>query len=200
MNTSTFLLWAHPRKDSLTAAAAALIKEDITRDGGHVTELDLYRSGFNPVLSIEDEPDWSDLDKAYSREVSERFGQLNDHSHAVVIFPLWWYSMPAVLKGYIDRVWNYGLAYGKDRRLPFDRIRWIAFAGADERSFVNDGLDNAISLHLNTGIASYCGVADSKSRILFNTLSERVEDPEKHLAGLLQEAREFARPTPTMNS
>lgn len=193
MNTSTFLVWAHPRQDSLTAAAARLIKEDITSDGGRVTELDLYRSGFNPVLNTDDEPDWNDLDNVYSSEVRKRFSQLNGHTHAVVVFPLWWYSMPAMLKGYIDRVWNYGLAYGGHRRLPFDHIRWVAFAGADAETYRKLGLDNAISLHLNTGIANYCGIADSKSHILFNTLSDGIEDPEKHTAGLLQEARAFGR-------
>lgn len=44
-----------------------------------------------------------------------------------------------MLKGYIDRVWNNGLAYGDGHKLPFNKVRWVALVGGDKESFVQMG-------------------------------------------------------------
>ncbi|MGC6744074.1 NAD(P)H oxidoreductase [Escherichia coli] len=105
-----------------------------------VTELDLYRRNFNPVMTPEDEPDWKNMDKRYSPEVHQLYSELLEHDTLVVVFPLWWYSFPAMLKGYIDRVWNNGLAYGDGHKLPFNKVRWVALVGGDKRIICPDGL------------------------------------------------------------
>ncbi|BEA58095.1 hypothetical protein VEE10_13570 [Escherichia coli] len=104
-----------------------------------MTELDLYRRNFNPVMTLEDEPDWKNMDKRYSPEVHQLYSELLEHDTLVVVFPLWWYSFPAMLKGYIDRVWNNGLAYGDGQKLPFNKVRWVALVGGDKESFVQMG-------------------------------------------------------------
>jgi len=56
------VVWAHPRADSLTASVVDEIVAELRAQGADVDELDLYRSGFDPVLGPSDEPDWGDLD------------------------------------------------------------------------------------------------------------------------------------------
>lgn len=129
----------HPRHDSLTAHIADAIHQRAMERKIQVTELDLYRRNFNPVMTLEDEPDWKNMDKRYSPEVHQLYSELLEHDTLVVVFPLWWYSFPAMLKGYIDRVWNNGLAYGDGQKLPFNKVRWVALVGGDKESFVQMG-------------------------------------------------------------
>ena len=125
-----YLVWAHPRHDSLTAHIADAIHQRAMERKIQVTELDLYRRNFNPVMTSEDEPDWKNMDKRYSPEVHQLYSELLEHDTLVVVFPLWWYSFPAMLKGYIDRVWNNGLGnVEKIELLPYHELgkhKWVA--------------------------------------------------------------------------
>lgn len=71
----------------------------------------------HPFLFPEDEPDWENPDKQYSEAITREQQRITEHDALICSFPVWWYSMPAILKGDIDRVWNYGFAYGP-RTLP----------------------------------------------------------------------------------
>lgn len=93
-----YLVWAHPRHDSLTAHIADAIHQRAMERKIQVTELDLYRRNFNPVMTLEDEPDWKNMDKRYSPEVHQLYSELLEHDTLVVVFPLWWYSFPAMLR------------------------------------------------------------------------------------------------------
>src|SRR5262245_25649813 len=111
----TLLVVTHPRKDSLTGNAAALFAARIG-EGGHQVELaDLMAENFDPILREADEPDWDDLDKRYSPAVQNEMQRIERNDATVMVFPVWWWSMPALLKGWIDRVWNNGWAYGGGR-------------------------------------------------------------------------------------
>lgn len=184
------LIWAHPRSDSLTATVAEAVKDELVMHGWSVAELDLYRAGFNPVLTSIDEPDWSTLDNTYSDEVMKLAAELTDKDAAFIVFPVWWFSSPAILKGYIDRVWNYGIFYGGDRRLPFDSVRWIALAGTTEEAYAEYDLDKSVANLFNIGIAKFCGAEDSKVTILYDTLGEKAKDPSSHNAQLIERARQ----------
>lgn len=152
----------HPRHDSLTAHIADAIHQRAMERKIQVTELDLYRRNFNPVMTLEDEPDWKNMDKRYSPEVHQLYSELLEHDTLVVVFPLWWYSFPAMLKGYIDRVWNNGLAYGDGQKLPFNKVRWVALVGGDKESFVQMGWEKNISDYL-INMCSYLGIEEPMS-------------------------------------
>lgn len=164
-----YLVWAHPRHDSLTAHIADAIHQRAMGRKIQVTELDLYRRNFNPVMTPEDEPDWKNMDKRYSPEVHQLYSELLEHDTLVVVFPLWWYSFPAMLKGYIDRVWNNGLAYGDGHKLPFNKVRWVALVGGDKESFVQMGWEKNISDYLKN-MCSYLGIEDADVTFLCNTV------------------------------
>lgn len=129
------IIWAHPRENSLTSQVVTALKAAAAEKEINVRELDLYRAGFDPVLREEDEPDFSNSDKPYSEQVYQLFDQMAGSDMAFVVFPVWWYSMPAILKGYVDRVWNYGLTYGNGKQLPYSSIRWIALVGGAQGKF-----------------------------------------------------------------
>ncbi len=95
-------LWvlAHPRPDSLNAHLAGTGVRELRRLGWRVDLSDLYRSGWDPVLT----------DEGGARVRAEQT-RLLSADLLVVQFPLWWYGMPAILKGWFDRVFESGFAY-----------------------------------------------------------------------------------------
>lgn len=185
------IITAHPRTDSLTANMTKAFTEGLNKSDHDYEIADLYAEKFNPLIFSEDEPDWDNSNKVYSRKVTEEMERIEAHDALVFIFPVWWYSLPALMKGYIDRVWNYGFAYGP-RKLPVEKIRWIALAGFTEEKFKKRDYDRMMEHYLNVGLAGYCGVKDSKVYFMYNSIGEFEENvkekKEKHFKGLLDKA------------
>lgn len=184
------VVWAHPRQDSLAAGVVADVRQVIEQHRLDADVLDLYRLGFDPVLSQADEPDWEDLDKVYDPETMELIGRTENADAIVFVFPVWWYSFPAVMKGYIDRVWNYGRFYGDGRRIGIDSVLWIGLAGDTQHAFRKRNYDRMMEHYLNVGIAGYCGFSDSRVELLFDTFGDHVDDAEAHTVALREQAGE----------
>lgn len=104
------LIHCHPRSDSLSAALARAAREALQGAGHEVEFRDLHAEGFRPEMTAEEH--------ARYREVPANLDGLEDHAAAlrraealVLVYPTWWYGMPAMLKGWFDRVWAVGLAF-----------------------------------------------------------------------------------------
>lgn len=95
-------LWvlAHPQQSSLNARLRDVGVEDLRRREWQVSESDLYSDGWDPVLVDEGGCD-----------VEAEQAKVRDADLLVLQFPLWWYGMPAMLKGWVDRVFESGFAY-----------------------------------------------------------------------------------------
>ncbi len=120
------LVTAHPEPTSVTRQLAAISAQTLTEQGHQVMTSDLYAMGWKAVYDAGDFPDrkhyqrLSYIDEsahAYSTgqqtpDVTEEQRKLAEADAVILHFPLWWFSMPAIMKGWIDRVWAYGLAYG----------------------------------------------------------------------------------------
>ena len=161
---------SHPRKDSLTFKVADRFVQGLA-DAGHDYEiLDLHGIGFDPILKGVDEPDLTVAEQSFSPEVEMEIRRMKEHDALAFIFPLWWWNLPAMLKGYIDRVWNNGFAYGSNY-LHHQHILWIGLAGVSKEQLKKRNYDEMITHLLNVGIADYCGVSNSKVEFLVETLS-----------------------------
>lgn len=182
----TLLVVAHPRADSLTAQAAERFAETLRRNGHEIERADLGAEKFDPVLREDDEPDWDNPDKSYSSAVRSEMARIERNDAVVMVFPIWWWSMPALLKGWIDRVWNLGWAYGP-RKIPSRRVWMIGIAGGDFASFRKRGYDKAIEIQLKVGILDYCGVAEPRLEILYGAL-----EGEPEVAALLADIDRIA--------
>jgi NAD(P)H dehydrogenase (quinone) len=163
----TLLVIAHPRPNALTHAYAHTFAEAA---GGHSFEVaDLYAEGFDPSLPPEDEPDWN-APKTFSPAVQAEMARIERNEATVMVYPVWWWSMPALLKGWIDRVWNRGWAYGGGARFPQRRVWCIGLAGGDAASFAKRGYDRAMQVQIEVGILQYCGVAEARHEVIYGTL------------------------------
>jgi putative NADPH-quinone reductase len=166
----TLLVLAHPRPDSLTSQVADHLHTRLKETGGTVDMLDLYAEDFDPRLSPVDEPDWENREKRYSPEVHAHMDRITAADDILVVFPVWWFAPPAVVKGWIDRVWNYGFAYGRSRpRLAGKRMLWLGLAGGAASHYAQDGLNTAMDVQLRVGVSEFCGIADSSVHLLHDT-------------------------------
>ncbi|GAA3574414.1 hypothetical protein GCM10022419_064440 [Nonomuraea rosea] len=167
------LVVAHPRGDSLTAAVARRARSRLQAAGLTVDTLDLYAAAFDPRMTPADEPDWGDPGKTYSAEVREHMRRIDAAEVIAVVFPVWWYGLPAILKGWIDRVWNYGFAYGQGKaRLGGKRLLWLGLAGESRESYTEHGLDEMLERQLRIGISAFCGIEDVGVRFLYGCLPQ----------------------------
>jgi NAD(P)H dehydrogenase (quinone) len=114
------VIYAHPIEESFSAAIHRTVIETLARSGHEVRDLDLYACGFDPRLSRQEllahyTPGLNEVG------VKDHVENLRWADALVFLFPTWWYGMPAILKGYLDRVWLPGVAF----HLPADggRIR-----------------------------------------------------------------------------
>ncbi|WP_246023308.1 NAD(P)H oxidoreductase [Nocardia yunnanensis] len=158
---------AHHRSDSLTAHLARRAAARLEHAGYRIDLLDLHAEGFDPRMTVADQPDWGHREKTYSPEVHEHMDRILAADLVVVVFPVYWASTPALLKGWIDRVWNYGFAYGRSTpRLAGKRMLWLGLAGAAADDPLIPFMQQTLEGQLNMGIAYYCGFSHSAVGLL----------------------------------
>ncbi|MEG3627600.1 NAD(P)H oxidoreductase [Streptomyces poriticola] len=199
---------AHHRTDSLTAHTARRAAARLEAAGYHIDLLDLHAEGFDPRMNVADQPDWGNREKAYSEETHAHMRRILDADVVVAVFPVYWQNVPAILKGWIDRVWNYGFAYGRSKpRLAGKRMLWLGLAGATAEDPVAEGMRSVLENTLSEGIAYYCGFSLSTVGLLLDAEErpQRIDaegnllvgdaiagaEREAHYADLDRRAREF---------
>lgn len=121
---------AHPEPTSFTVALKDRAVDTLVGAGHAVTVSDLYAEGFNPVAGRHDFVTVADRQRFHYQseqaEAAARNGFADDVRREqervsqadafVFTFPIWWGGVPAILKGWFDRVLAYGFAYEDGRR------------------------------------------------------------------------------------
>jgi NAD(P)H dehydrogenase (quinone) len=101
---------AHPAAESFTMALTRTYTAELEQLGHSQQTYDLYRMGFNPVLAAQELLPIT-TDRPASPDVMKAQNDIRAAAAVTLIYPLWWLSMPAMMKGYIDRVFARGFAY-----------------------------------------------------------------------------------------
>ena len=109
------VVFCHPIRDSFAGAVLDRCLAELGRAGHQLTVKDLYREGFDPVLSAHERRAYEDQG-ANQAPVGGEIAALKEAQGLLLVYPTWWYGMPALLKGWFDRVWIPGVAFDLDRR------------------------------------------------------------------------------------
>jgi putative NADPH-quinone reductase len=109
------VVFCHPVRESFARAILDRCVEELGRAGHQVVVKDLYGEGFNPVLSAEERRAYDEIG-ANQRPVAGEVAALEAARGLLLIYPTWWYGLPAMLKGWFDRVWVPGVAFSLDAR------------------------------------------------------------------------------------
>jgi len=187
-----YIVWAHPRMDSLTANVVKEIQDQAEKQDINVSSLDLYRKNFQPVLAIEDEPDWNNPKKKYSIDIHQLYAELDANDSIMMVFPVWWFGFPAIMKGYLDRIWTNGLAYGLGSTLKGKKFRYVALVGGTQSGFIKYGWEKNMTDYI-MGMMSYLEIEDTKIDFLYNTLGLDENVSEKHYMELFKQARNVVK-------
>lgn len=173
------IVYAHMEPQSFNAAMLATAKDAVTSKGGEVMVSDLYAMNFNPVPSA---ADFKDCDRSqpldYYAEQKRAYeaGTLADDIQAeidkirwcdflILQFPLYWFSVPAILKGWIDRVFVPGFAFGGgawyDRGgLAGKRAMLATTMAAYPQMMAADGINGLLDVNLwplQNGVLAFSG-------------------------------------------
>ncbi len=178
------IIYAHPNPDSLNS----YLKQTLTRhliDTNHeVVVRDLYQMNFNPVLSQKEILDQTF--GAVSSEVKTEQEFICWADNITFIYPIWWTGLPAIMKGYIDRVFSYGFAYRYDQGLQKGLLKGkktmiINTHGKSKSEYRENGMSTALILTSDQGIFKYCGLEiqrhfffDKANRTDIETISQWV--------------------------
>lgn len=114
MSRRLFVVFCHPTHDSLAGAALQRVLAGAAAAGDEVRVSDLYADGFSPVFSATDlEHHFVDHDAhpELRPEVAPYVEHLRWCDTLVLVHPTWWSGQPAMLKGWIDRVFVSGVAW-----------------------------------------------------------------------------------------
>ncbi|MCA6091145.1 NAD(P)H-dependent oxidoreductase [Streptomyces sp. SCA3-4] len=174
---------AHPEPRSLTASLTAFAVEHLRAAGHEVRLSDLYAMKWKATVDADDFPDHPGDRRLQVMGASEHAtlaGRLSPEiaaeqekvrwSDAVILqFPMWWFSVPAILKGWIDRVFTSGFGYGPEVPPPYGesalagrRALVSVTAGARESAFSDRGVHGRLEdvLHpLQHGLFWFTGMA-----------------------------------------
>lgn len=104
------VLYAHPVETSFGAALHAKAVETLKKGGHRVDDCDLYADGFDPVLSREERIDYRNV-AVNRRNVADYVDRLLAAEALLFSFPVWNMGPPAILKGFIDRVFLPGVSF-----------------------------------------------------------------------------------------
>ena len=173
------IVYAHHEPRSFNAALLERSVETLGHLGHEVRVSDLYAMNFDPVASADDfkvrrfpdalqydrEQKFSSEQHAFADDIQCEIDKLVWCDFLILQFPLWWWSVPAIMKGWIDRVFVNGLVYGKGRRMDAGglagRSAMLAITtGCYPEMVAPDGLlgDLNVSLwHLHSGTLAYAG-------------------------------------------
>jgi NAD(P)H dehydrogenase (quinone) len=176
---------AHPDQGSLTHSVARHLGEGVAQPGeGHSFEIaDLSAEGFKPEFTL--------IDLAVHRrevpippDIAAEQARIDRADALVLAFPVHWWSMPALLKGWIDRVFSNGWAYdeGPDiksvKKLRHLNVHLVGLGGATSSTYERHGYRDAMKIQIDHGIFDYCGARVVTSELL---LGSEAEDMALHL-------------------
>lgn len=139
-------------------------------DAGHQHEtVDLYKAAFNPVMQGDD------FNQFFGKELPEdvvRMHALLAKADVLTFFyPVWWNDMPAIMKGWVDRMFTKGFAYdyssaGAWGTLPVKKVILICTLG-NPRTQEGEVLENAMRVKEANGVFGYCGVDQVDHHFLY---------------------------------
>ena len=154
------VIFAHPKSRSFTGSVAGAYAEAASALGHKVVTRDLYRMNFDPRLREEELP-FADTVRPGADVVAER-QMLADADVFALVYPFWLNAPPAMLKGYLDRVFGYGFAYGQGGRseplLQGRSLITFSSSGAPLHWLRETGAFEAVGKLFDSYFAELCGL------------------------------------------
>ena len=181
------VVYAHPNPKSFNHAVLELVQNRLKKAGKDFAVRDLYNLKFNPVLAGADFMAFKQGKPP--ADIAEEQKLIREADIIIFIYPIWWFGLPAILKGYIDRVFSYGFAYqvtdkGAEGLLKGKQVIILNTTGGLEENYQKFGFQNALKTTTEAGIFEFCGMKVIGHKYCFAVPTVTDGDRKKMLADL----------------
>lgn len=150
------IIYCHPSKNSHNGKILNEIQKSLNQQKKAYEVIDLYEENFQPCLTLAEYERFQNREKVVEPDVEKMQKKINAASTLIFVYPIWWYGMPALLKGFMDRVLTSGFAY------RFKKVNKIMLFGASLCSLI-PGLRYLLQPH------SAQGLLKGKKALIFRT-------------------------------
>ena len=173
------IVFTHPNSSSFNHALLDKISSGLKQSGHEVRVKNLYQEKFNPVL------DSDDLSQLHNDSIPSRIAaeqqQLLWADGLVFIYPLWWFTPPAMLKGWFDVVLSHGVAFeysdkGATGLLKHKKAVVMITAGASEDWFQQNDALKISYRPITDGTLGFCGIKDVSHQIYYDIINRTDEE------------------------
>ncbi|AIG25791.1 flavodoxin family protein [Brevibacillus laterosporus] len=154
------ILFAHPGTKSFNHAILQQVTESLHKHGITPILRNLYEQKFSPIFSP------ADMQALESEQVPKAIEEeqtiLSESDLLIMIYPVWWWSQPAILKGYIDRIFSDGFAFKYEKNGPVGLLtgkQALVFTTTREsqQEMQASGLDEVVKKQVVDGILRFSG-------------------------------------------
>ncbi|MFC8838701.1 NAD(P)H-dependent oxidoreductase [Streptomyces griseoincarnatus] len=188
----TLLVAANPDPGSLTHHVLGRLEAAL--QPGSVEIADLSEERFDPRFTPTDRQAYHEGGN-YPADVMAEHRRLERATDLVLVFPVYWWSMPALLKGWIDRVFVNGWAFehspasGLRPKLQHLTTHLLPIAGDDSGAYERHGYESALRTQIEHGIVDYCGSRRGRTAFIYE--SEQLS-PEATVRGVDRAVRSIS--------
>lgn len=170
------IIESHPYEGSFNRQIAKNIRETLELKH-EVDTIDLIKDNFNPVMESEDLKLFSQ-GLAHDELVNKYQEKINNADYIIFVYPIWWLNMPAILKGFFDKVFLKKFAYEYTdegvKGLLNKKAAVISTMEVDFKIY-DEVFKNPMQNQFIAGTLSYCGIQTEKYFLIDNINSETNE-------------------------
>ncbi|MBA9028492.1 NAD(P)H-dependent oxidoreductase [Peribacillus huizhouensis] len=175
------IVYAHPYPESLNHAILETTVNTLKKNDNEVVVRDLYALDFQPVLKPEDTAAMKAGNTPNDIKTEQEF--IAEADVITFIYPIWWTGLPAILKGYVDRVFAFGFAYsageeGTIKLLKGKKGLIINTHGHPNEVYDEMGMTAGLKVTSDTGIFDFTGI-EPVDHLLFGSIGYLDEEAYK---------------------
>jgi NAD(P)H dehydrogenase (quinone) len=154
------IIYSHPNPASFNHAIQESLVKSLKENGKNVRTRDLYAMNFDPVLKADDFETF--LRGKTPRDIEIEQEHIRWADVLIFIYPIWWAGMPAITRGYVDRVLSKGFAYeetpqGPKGLLQGKKVYIINTMGAPLSVYEEMGIFKAMDTIYDQQLFGFCG-------------------------------------------
>lgn len=188
------VVFAHPNPKSFGKGIVDAVVKASEEKGANVRVRDLYEIGFDPILKP------SDFVDLQSGKVSEDIAAEQEHINwadvITFVYPVWWASFPAILRGYVDRVFSHGFAFQNVNGAPEGLLKGkkgllFCTTGTPSEIYAADGMHNSMKQTTDQAVFNFTGIETVK-HVFFGSVPSVTSETRK---GYLEEVAKIVKET-----
>jgi NAD(P)H dehydrogenase (quinone) len=167
------VVYAHPQRESFNRAVLTAFTKGLESMKLSYEVVDLYAINFQPCLTSQDLAAFQAGN--VPEDIRAQQAKVSEADILVFVFPIWWSAPPAILKGWVDRVFSLKFAYDFTDQGPMGLLKGkkallLTTSGGDQAFFEGSGIQKAIEATVDLGIFGFTGMESVRHEFFYNVV------------------------------